>query len=130
MVNLDDLNYPSADTTHYNYKKDEIKQGARYEDSTVANIKTRICKGCEEPFNWPFKVGNAMTNNTPDGVQHNVSDGASSGYCSMHCFIQADGIREQETLNRDTDSILKIAIKNWFGLKVLFNSPSLFWKKD
>jgi len=130
MVNLDDLNYPPADTTHYVYKEDKITEGAHYDDSTIANIKTRICKGCKEPFNWPFKVGNAMTFNTPDHVQHNVSDGASSGYCSMHCFMQADGIREQETLDRDTESIWKLAIRNWFGLKVLFNSPSIFWRKD
>ena len=117
MVNLDDLNYPSADSTHYDYKEDEIKQGARYEDSTVANIKTRMCKGCEEPFNWPFKVGNAMTQNVPDDVQHTVDTGGSAGYATMDDFMKEDSAKEQFWVERENESVVSLAINNWFGLK-------------
>mgnify|MGYP003310726388 FL=1 len=58
-----------------------------------------------------------MTHNIPDDVQHKVNDGGSSGYSSMDHFMKEDGAKEQAWVDRENDSIISLAINNWFGLK-------------
>ena len=58
-----------------------------------------------------------MTSNVPDGGQHKVDDGGSSGYSSMNQFMEEDSAKEQAWVDRENDSIISLAINNWFGLK-------------
>ena len=64
--------YKPADETFYDYKdEEEIPRGIHHkkEDDEDINNSTvgRYASG-ENFKHWPFKVGNAMTHNIPDGV--------------------------------------------------------------
>ena len=69
-----------------------------------------------------------MTDNIPKDVQHKVNDGGSSGYSSMDNFMKEDGAKEQAWVDRENESVISLAINNWFGLKSYI--LSFFPKKE
>ena len=118
---MDIRGYKPADETFYDYKdEEETPRGTHHnkEDDEDINNSTvgRYASG-EDFKHWPFKVGNAMTNNIPEDVQHKVNDGGSSGYSSMDDFMKEDSAKEQAWVDRENDSVVSLAINNWFGLK-------------
>ena len=58
-----------------------------------------------------------MTQNVPDDVQHTVDTGGSAGYATMDDFMKEDSAKEQAWVERENESVLSLAINNWFGLK-------------
>ena len=58
-----------------------------------------------------------MTQAAPDDVQHPVDTGGSAGYSTMDEFMEEDGAKEQVWVERENESVVSIAINNWFGLK-------------
>ena len=76
--------YKPADETYYEYKdEEETPRGVHYDKVHDEDIDPSTIGRYAETKDfkhWPFKVGNAMTQNTPDDVQHNVDTGGSAGY--------------------------------------------------
>ena len=75
--------YKPADETYYEYKDEEERpRGKHYDKVDDEDIDPSTIGRYAETKDfkhWPFKVGNAMTQNTPDDVQHPVDTG---GYMS------------------------------------------------
>ena len=118
---MDVRGYKPADETYYEYKdEEETPRGVHYEKTQDEDIDAstigRYAK-TKDFKHWPFKVGNAMTQNTPEDIQHNVDTGASSGYATMEDFMKEDSAKEQAWVERENESIVSLAINNWFGLK-------------
>lgn len=118
---MDIRGYKPADETYYEYRdEEEVPRGIHHEkkDNEDINKSTvgRYASG-EDFKHWPFKVGNAMTQGTPEDVQHNVDSGGSSGYATMDEFMNKDSAKEQVWVDRENESVMSIAINNWFGLK-------------
>ena len=118
---MDIRGYEPADGTYYEYKDEEdTPRGVHYEKTQDEDINAstigRYAK-TKDFKHWPFKVGNAMTQNTPENIQHNVDTGGSSGYATMEDFMKEDGAKEQAWVDRENESIVSLAINNWFGLK-------------
>jgi len=113
--------YKPADETFYEYKgEEEAPRGTHYQKIDDEDIEASTIGRYAETKDfkhWPFKVGNAMTNNVPDGVQHKVNDGGSGGYATMDQFMKEDSAKEQAWVERENESIMSLAINNWFGLK-------------
>ena len=118
---MDIRGYKPAHETYYDYKdEEEIPRGIHHvkeDDEDISNSTVGRYASGEDFKHWPFKVGNAMTHNIPEEVQHNVDSGASSGYSSMDEFMKEDSAKEQAWVDRENDSIFSLAINNWFGLK-------------
>ena len=114
--------YKPAHETSYKYKEESeenpraIHHGTEVDEDINASTVGRYTSG-EDFEHWPFKVGNAMTEGTPDNVQHEVDTGASSGYATMEQFMKEDSAKEQFWVERENASVISIAIDNWFGLK-------------
>ncbi len=113
--------YKPADETYYEYKdEEETPRGVHYDkvhDEDIDSSTVGRYAETKDFKHWPFKVGNAMTHNVPDDVQHTVNNGGSSGYASMDEFMEEDSAKEQFWVERENASIISIAIDNWFGLK-------------
>ena len=113
--------YKPADETYYEYKDEEERpRGKHYDKVDDEDIDPSTIGRYAETKDfkhWPFKVGNAMTQNAPDNVQHSVDTGGSSGYATMDDFMKEDSAKEQFWVERENASIISIAIDNWFGLK-------------
>jgi len=113
--------YKPADETYYEYKdEEETPRGVHYDKVHDEDIDPSTIGRYAETKDfghWPFKVGNAMTQNTPDGVQHIVDNGGSAGYETMDEFMKEDSAKEQFWVERENSSIVSLAIDNWFGLK-------------
>ena len=124
--------YKPADETYYDYRdEEEVTRGIHNEKVHDEDINPstigRYASG-EKFGHWPFKVGNAMTQAAPEEVQHDVANGASSGYSSMDEFMKVDAAKEQAWVDRENETVYNLAIKNWFGLKGYI--MSFFPKKD
>ena len=118
---MDIRGYKPADETYYEYKdEEEVPRGVHHEKTHDEDIEEstvgRYASG-EDFKHWPFKVGNAMTHNTPDDVQHPVDTGGSAGYATMDEFMEEDSAKEQAWVDRENESVISLAINNWFGLK-------------
>jgi hypothetical protein len=118
---MDIRGYKPADETYYEYKdEEEVPRGVHHEKTHDEDIEKstvgRYASG-EDFKHWPFKVGNAMTHNTPDDVQHPVDTGGSAGYATMDEFMEEDSAKEQAWVDRENESVISLAINNWFGLK-------------
>lgn len=113
--------YKPADETYYEYKdEEETPRGVHYgrvDDEDIDSSTIGRHAENKDFKHWPFKVGNAMTQGAPDGVQHNVDTGASSGYTSMDDFMKEDSAKEEFWVERENESVVSLAINNWFGLK-------------
>ena len=118
---MDIRGYKPADETYYEYKdEEEVPRGVHHEKTHDEDIEKstvgRYASGEDFKY-WPFKVGNAMTHNTPDDVQHPVDTGGSAGYATMDEFMEEDSAKEQAWVDRENESVVSLAINNWFGLK-------------
>ena len=73
---MDVRGYKPADETYYEYKdEEETPRGVHYEKTQDEDIDASTIGRYAETKDfkhWPFKVGNAMTQNTPENIQHNV----------------------------------------------------------
>ena len=118
---MDIRGYKPADETFYEYKdEEETPRGTHYQKIDDEDIEASTIGRYAETKDfkhWPFKVGNAMTSNVPEEVQHKVDDGGSSGYATMDQFMKEDSAKEQAWVKRENDSIYSLAINNWFGMK-------------
>ena len=118
---MDIRGYKPADETFYEYKdEEETPRGTHYQKIDDEDIEASTIGRYAETKDfkhWPFKVGNAMTNNVPEEVQHKVDDGGSSGYDTMNQLMTEDSAKEQAWVDRENDSIFSLAINNWFGMK-------------
>jgi hypothetical protein len=124
--------YKPANETFYEYKdEEETPRGTHYQKIDDEDIEASTIGRYAETKDfkhWPFKVGNAMTNNVPEEVLHKVNDGGSGGYATMDQFMREDSAKEQAWVERENESILSLAINNWFGLKGYI--MSFFPKKE
>ena len=113
--------YKPADETYYEYKdEEETPRGVQYDKVHDEDIEPSTIGRYAETKDfkhWPFKVGNAMTQNVPDDVQHTVDTGGSAGYATMDDFMKEDSAKEQFWVERENESVMSLAINNWFGLK-------------
>jgi hypothetical protein len=129
---MDIRGYKPANETFYEYKdEEEIPRGTHYQKIDDEDIEASTIGRYAETKDfkhWPFKVGNAMTNNVPEDVLHKVNDGGSGGYATMDQFMKEDSAKEQAMVERENESILSLAINNWFGLKGYI--MSFFPKKE
>ena len=129
---MDIRGYKPANETFYEYKdEEEIPRGTHYQKIDDEDIESSTIGRYAETKDfkhWPFKVGNAMTNNVPEDVLHKVNDGGSGGYATMDQFMKEDSAKEQAMVERENESILSLAINNWFGLKGYI--MSFFPKKE
>jgi len=118
---MDIRGYKPADETFYEYKdEDETPRGVHYQKIDDEDIESSTIGRYAETKDfkhWPFKVGNAMTSNVPEEVQHKVDDGGSSGYATMDQFMKEDSAKEQAWVDRENEGIMSLAINNWFGMK-------------
>ena len=118
---MDIRGYKPADETFYEYKdEEETPRGTHYQKIDDEDIEASTIGRYAETKDfkhWPFKVGNAMTNNVPEEVQHKVDDGGSSGYATMNQFMKVDSAKAQACVASENDSIFSLAINNWFGMK-------------
>jgi hypothetical protein len=129
---MDIRGYKPANETFYEYKdEEEIPRGTHYQKIDDEDIEASTIGRYAETKDfkhWPFKVGNAMTNNVPEDVLHKVNDGGSGGYATMDQFMKEDSAKEQAMVERENESIFSLAINNWFGLKGYI--MSFFPKKE
>jgi len=129
---MDIRGYKPANETFYEYKdEEEIPRGTHYQKIDDEDIEASTIGRYAETKDfkhWPFKVGNAMTNNVPEDVLHKVNDGGSGGYATMDQFMKEDSAKEEAMVERENESILSLAINNWFGLKGYI--MSFFPKKE
>ena len=113
--------YKPADETYYEYKdEEETPRGVHYDKVHDEDIEPSTIGRYAETKDfkhWPFKVGNAMTQNVPDDVQHPDDTGGSAGYATMDDFMKEDSAKEQFWVERENESVVSLAINNWFGLK-------------
>ena len=95
---MDIRGYEPADGTFYEYKdEEETPRGTHHtkeDDEDIDNSTVGRYASGEDFKHWPFKVGNAMTNNVPEDVQHKVNDGGSSGYSSICLLYTSDAADE------------------------------------
>ena len=129
---MDIRGYKPAAETYYSYRDEEETPRAihneKVDDEDLEPSTVGKYASGEDFEHWPFKVGNAMTQNAPDDIQHDVDTGASSGYSTMDEFMEEDGAKEQAWVERENTSIYSLAINNWFGLKSYITS--FFPKKE